>query len=586
MKHPRLCIAFGLGVATAIAACNSLLGLDDLEVDTQSEGGAGRGGGGGSGGDGSPSCSADCTNQVCTQRATESANRPDGGVVPAICVKQICECAELFTAECQTVTGDYTNDNAIVIGSLFQTAGAQANTNLARQRAAILAINEVNRAAGGIPQGSTSASARPLVMLSCNAFVAANADAGVTSENAGLLPAARHLVNELHVPAIVGPNTSQDTLDVSARVTISGGTLVLSPTALADSITGLNDDDLTWLMVPSDVQRAPLFISEQEVVTASGTVAVGQVKAIEAALNASRGPTPPPVKLAIVYRDDALGVGTNTSLTPLRLNGMSLAQQLNTNVIVKPYSPTSTAAQWEAYVASVATFEPDIVVLAGTAETVIRVMVPLENALQAAGTLTRPNYVLIDSSRVPELREAVKDNPTPSTLRVPDPEGLRKRVRGTGITPGGAQGVFDQFRIAYGTEYEQNAGEALNTGVASSYDAAYAIAYALTAIRDLPLTGKNVATGLRQLTGGTNGFNVGAAQLLQAFQRLQAGDKINVTGTFGPFTWNEQGAVLGGTLEVWCIDDDAPRSFVSSGLTYDLLARSPSGAVDPAKCAW
>ena len=81
MKHPRLCIAFGLGVATAIAACNSLLGLDDLEVDTQSEGGAGSGGTAGNGGDSGP-CPASCTKRACTERAQQNASRPDGVSFP------------------------------------------------------------------------------------------------------------------------------------------------------------------------------------------------------------------------------------------------------------------------------------------------------------------------------------------------------------------------------------------------------------------------------------------------------------------------------------------------------------------------
>ncbi|HMJ14701.1 MAG TPA: hypothetical protein VK524_24990 [Polyangiaceae bacterium] len=587
MKHPRLCIAFGFGVATAIAACNSLLGLDDLEVGAQDGGGggsSGSSGGGGSSGDASPSCSAECTNQACTDRATQSANRADGGVVPAMCVKQTCECVELFTNECQTVTGDYLNDNAVLIGSLFQTAGPQANTNLARQRGAILAVNQINQAAGGIPQGNTSAGARPLVMLSCNAYVSVNADAGVTTENAGLLPAARHLVNELHVPAIVGPNTSQDTLDVSQKVTIPGGTLVVSPSALADSITGLTDDDLTWLMVPSDVQRKPLMI-EPAIVSPANPVPVGQIKAIEAQLNALRAPSPPPVKLGIVYRDDALGVGTNTSLNTLVLNDMSIAQQLATNIQVKPYKP-ALAADTSRIVDELVAFAPDIVVLAGTAEVVTQVLIPLEKELEIALVPMRPYYVLIDSGRVPELREATKLSPMPDTLRVPDPEGLRKRVRGTGITPGTSQGIFDQFRIDYSTAYPNNAAEALNTGVASSYDATYAIAYGLAASKDLALTGKNVATGLRQLAGGTNTFDVGRTSLLQAFQILAEGEKVNVVGTFGPFAWNEKGAVLGGTLEVWCVDSDATRSYVSAGLTYDLLSRGPSGAIDPAKCDW
>ena len=83
-------------------------------------------------------------------------------------------------------------------------------------------------------------------------------------ESTNLLRAGGHLVNDLHVPAIVGPNTSQDTLDVSTKVTVPGGTVVMSPTGVASSIAALTDNDLTWLMVPSDVQRAPLMIESDQ----------------------------------------------------------------------------------------------------------------------------------------------------------------------------------------------------------------------------------------------------------------------------------------------------------------------------------
>src|SRR5204862_4543158 len=125
----------------------------------------------------------------------------------------------------------------------------------------------------------TSADARPLVMVSCD-------------ESTNLVRAAQHLVNDLEVPAIVGPNTSQDTLDVSAKVTVPGGTVVITPTAVASSITAIGDDDLTWLMVPSDVQRAPLMVS--------------QIGVLEDQLKDARSVAT--VKLGIVFRNDALGV--------------------------------------------------------------------------------------------------------------------------------------------------------------------------------------------------------------------------------------------------------------------------------------
>src|SRR5262249_2392884 len=158
-----------------------------------------------------------------------------------------------------------------------------------RQQSAMLAVTQINNV-GGVP--SSSAVPRKLVMVSCD-------------ESTDLMRVSDHLVNELHVPAIVGPNTSQDTLDLSTSVSVKGDTVVISPTAVASSIGALLDNDLTWLMVPTDVQRAPLMIS--------------QINVLEKSLEADRGTTS--IKLGIVFRNDALGVGTQTSLNDLVLNG-------------------------------------------------------------------------------------------------------------------------------------------------------------------------------------------------------------------------------------------------------------------------
>ena len=103
--------------------------------------------------------------------------------------------------------------------------------------------------------------------------------------------ASTHLINELKVPAIVGPNVSQDVITVptSTRWPAHGG-------AVADrgrlQHRSLTDNDLTWIMVPSDVQRAPLMIN--------------QIGEIEAELRTQRPDRP--IKLSIVHRSDALGM--------------------------------------------------------------------------------------------------------------------------------------------------------------------------------------------------------------------------------------------------------------------------------------
>jgi ABC-type branched-subunit amino acid transport system substrate-binding protein len=556
-------------------ACNSLVGLDDLSVaDGTSAGTSGSGGtvgnggtpmmvdpGGagddsvakagttsadaGAGGQGSVVIGECVTNQDCIDKFT--ANPPESaaggaggeGPVAAVCIKPEQRCAALLSEDCDVVTGDYTNDRAIILGSLFSTKGAQAATNIPRQQAAALAIEQIN-AVGGVPGGETSAEARPLVMVSCD-------------ESTNLVRAAQHLVKDLKVPAIVGPNTSQDTLDVSSKVTVPAGTVVITPTAVASSITSLSDNDLTWLMVPSDVQRAPLMLD--------------QINELEATLKEARSKET--VKLGIVFRNDALGVGTRTSLNALLLNGKGLTDPLNlgNHVEIDGYNGADTDQQ--ALVTKYLTFKPDIVVLAGTAEAVSKVMVPLE-AQWTGGDEERPYYLLIDSTKVPELITATTNN-----------ESLRLRVRGTGITPGPSgkdtpAEAYNGFKIDYDIRY--NGATSTISGMGPSHDAAYAIGLALAATKDMPVSGASIATGLRKLASGSNKLTTLGTNLLAAFQKLAAGTGITAVGSFGVLDWDSNGAVKGGTLEMWCIGGTPEKpAYESSGLLFDIMSQTKSG---------
>jgi ABC-type branched-subunit amino acid transport system substrate-binding protein len=564
-----------------LVGCNAIVGLDKLQVTDEARGSAGTGNGGqlntdggtagkggsggneagagatpevqgGEGGEGGEAPRGDCTtNQECTDRLSDEAMGEAGGsgteVVAAACVKTpIPHCVKLLSEDCDAITGDYTNNNAILVGSLFSTKGPTAATNLIRQQSAALGIEQINMA-GGVPAGSTSANGRPLVMISCD-------------ESTNLVRAATHLVNDLHVPAIVGPNTSQDTLDVSTKVTVPGGTVVMSPTGVASSIASLSDDDLTWLMVPSDVQRAPLMIN--------------QIGELEKQLKATRGKQT--VDLGIVYRNDALGIGTRTALDGLKINGQSLAN--NPHVKVDPYNGAD--ADQQALVSKYLTFLPDIIVLAGTAEAITKVMVPLEaqwpKDVSDADLSPRPYYVLIDSTKVPELLVAATNNA----------HELQRRVRGTGITPGpgGAdtpaatyEGFLTDFRVRYKLDKSPEI-----SGMGPAHDAAYAIGLALAATRTQEVSGASVAQGLRRLAGGPTKLKANGINVLAAFQKLSAGEKITLVGTFGILDWDANGAVQGGTLEMWCIGGtSAIPTYGNSTLLFDIKSQTMSGSYVP-----
>lgn len=567
----------GLFTLTAVA-CNNLVGLTDLSVSSDTSGGksdtAAHGGthattGGSSGnsnttggigathgagasnavdggeaGDG-PVFVGECTtNQQCTDKYSKLAAEMGGaggegsdGVVAAVCVQPEARCAPLLSEDCRTITGDYLNDRAIILGSLFSIMGAQAATNLPRQQAAALAIEQIN-AVGGVPAGKTSADARPLVLVSCD-------------ESTNLVRAAEHLVDDLRVPAIIGPNTSQDTLDVSTKVTVPAGTVIITPTAVASSITALSDNDLTWLMVPSDVQRAPLMIS--------------QIGVLETKLKDERSVSQ--VKLGIVFRNDALGVGTRTSLNELVLNGKSLTDPVNLGNHVEIDGYAATEPDQKTLVAKYLQFLPDIVVLAGTAEAITKVLVPLEADWP---DVPRPFYVLIDSTKVPELLTAVAND-----------DGLRARIRGTGITPGPTgkdtpTEAYNGFKIDYDVRYAGSTSTI--SGMGPAHDAAYAIGLALAATKDQPVSGASIASGLRKLASGPTKITTLGTNLLAAFQKLSSGAGITAVGSFGVLDWDSNGAVKGGTLEMWCVGGTTVKpAYQSSGLSFDIMSQQQSG---------
>jgi branched-chain amino acid transport system substrate-binding protein len=465
--------------------------------------------------------------------------------VPAICRSEDKSCVQLSSPDCPVITGDYRDDQAIVLGALFSALGSTSISESPWQRSAMLAVTEID-AAGGVPGSNDTTSRRPLVLVSCNA-------------DADLTRASEHLIKDIRVPALIGPTTSQDTLDVSSSLSIDAGVLVMSPTAVASSIADLSDKDLTWLMAPSDVQRAPLMIQ--------------QINALEAGVLARRPDQP--VRLGVLYRDDALGIGTRASLAALQINGKPLADSQNLGSLVRIDGYDPAQPNQDALVQNYLTFAPDIIVLAGTAEVITQIMLPLEAGWPiGADAPARPSYLLTDSAKLPALLTAAMQR-----------ADLGARVRGTGVRPDmRSQAVFDGFSIDYRVAFQESASY---SGMGSSYDAAYALGYALAATAGQPVTGASLVSGLRALSGGSRSIEIGPTTVLAAFRELGMGNHITALGTMAPLQWDASGGIAGGLLEVWCMGMqgvEATPVFRGSGLTYDLSSKAFAGQYDDAGC--
>lgn len=564
-------ISAACAAAALATGCSSLFNLDQYSAgdrpDAMTADGVGIGDGGVADPDGAadsvvaaaPECTtnAQCTAQATLEGPPEAGASPtaapdggvaapftgaiDGGTIPALCVQSVGKCARLLTADCPTFYGDYLNDNAVVLATFYITSGASGASNVPRQQAAILAAQEINSsiAGGGLPPLTPQGPARPLVVVQCD-----------PSQNT--VRTAQHLMNDLHTPAIVGPNAAQDVIDVTEQVSTKTGALLMSPTALASPITYLVDNGLTWRDVPSDDQRAKLLIE--------------QINEIETMLHDTRGPT---LKLGIVYRTDALGLSALDSISgKLIFNGHFISDAANaSNVSLDHYDVANNIPSQTAIATRYASaFVPDIVFITAQ-EQVADVVIPLEQALTAAGAVNRPYYLCTDAAKTQAFLSGVKAANVP-----PDFAG---RVRGIGVRPDGdSASVFAAFNTAFTSQYGSNPG---TSGMGSSYDAMYSIAYAIAATPGMPVTGASVAQGLGSLGAGMT-ISVGQGQANIALQTLAGGKSIALRGTFSAMLWDTNGDIVGGTAEVWCVGvASGTAAFGSSTLTMDVGTQVISG---------
>jgi ABC-type branched-subunit amino acid transport system substrate-binding protein len=451
------------------------------------------------------------------------------------CVRALGRCAPLRTEDCTVVAGPDRDDRALWIGMLASSSGAQLRANAARQASAVIAVDSIN-ASGGVPFDGAAHDAHPLVLIACDA-------------SRDLLRAAGHLATELGVRAIVGPDESQDAVLVTTKVAIPNDTLVVGPTATETRLADLLDAGLQWSMVPNDGLRAPWMRQ--------------QLLAIETALRGQRRRDN--LKLAIAVRDDAQGQSARESLSVLTFGGKSLTDQANLGDRVRIDAYPPGAREYTALVDAYLEFMPDIVIVFGMTEAVTQIMTPLEERWAAKrAAAPAPEYLLTDAAKVPELLQLL--------ARSGD---LRERVRGIGATYTlAAREMHSVFRAAYEQRFRPELAGV--SGLDSTFDAVHAIAFAAASARRFPITGRELAAGLRVLSSGQMPVDVRADRLASSLERMAAGMPLRVMGSLAQLAWDDRGVPAAGALEVWCVATREGRvEFASSGLRADVPNNPP-----------
>jgi len=459
---------------------------------------------------------------------------------PSIC-RADKQCAQLTSADCSEVFGDYKDPNAIVLGFLGPLVGADASTGVPIHNGAKLALNEIAKNAVGLPGGPGGAT-RPVAMVFCHDLDGPDDDP---------YRAAKHLVNDVKVPAILGPAFSGVTINTALSVTIPAAVLLISGSATSPAITGLNDNGLVWRTCPSDaLQAIPL---------------AGLLTPLEALIRTEQSLTvDDQIRVAMTVKGDAYGTGLADAVSPLLMfNGKSVSANGDNFKRVDYDDPNENPnVDYAAVIADVVAKKPHVVLLFGTTEGAVELFDGIEQAWGDLNPLPpRPYYLLPDGGKVAELLEKVGSD-----------DSRRARVRGT--VPGVAGELYKAFELRYKAFIKEDPLAYAETG----YDAAYLLAYSMLAVGDNAITGASISDGLKKMSKG-KAVDAGPTPINGAFDALQSAGEIDYTGASGPLNFDTKTGEAKADIDIWCVgrNEAMEPTFESSGQRYDAVKGEITG---------
>ncbi len=496
-----------------------------------------------------------CRDSVCTSPlgavptggcTTHSECTTKAGGVPSICRSADGKCATLFTAECPNVLpeGAETRDDMFLVGFMGIVDGEGASYGQAQLAGESRALSELQDTQGRLPGATVSDPPRNLAVLVCN------------HTQADGTPAAKHLIDDLKVPAILGASFSGVTIKAFSQAATSG-TLMFSPAATSPALTQIDrGTDLFFRTVPSDVVQTGalklLVPLVTDVLRKRGVLAAGQAPVI-----------------IRPYKKDAAGDGllNGTLSEPNAVSGETY--QYDASALEDP----NTAAQVAAHIVAAA---PHIILHLGTSEFVQFVMPLIERTWTAKD---RPWYIVPEGDL-----EQLKDKSSEPWITS---NNVAARLIGT--TPGGRRSRdYNIFKTKFMSE-PGNLAE-------FAYDAAYMLAYAIAASNKQHPTGVELAAGLRKtscttpgaphIAGGTEAFTMG--------WNAAAAGCINYYGASGELDFDQFGDTET-DISVGCLSKstdhyeftrvDTYYAIASKSLVVTNVGAAPLDLSNPGWCA-
>ncbi|MDJ0765942.1 MAG: ABC transporter substrate-binding protein [Myxococcota bacterium] len=419
------------------------------------------------------------------------------------CVDGVLTVNDLLTVQCTEIYGvpmeETLAETTILLGSILPFSGGLSAYGPQIYQGVQLAVDEINQA-GGI-------FGKQLAVVSC--------DSGTDPEVANA--SARHLIDVVGVPAIIGPAASSVTIDVFTNTAKEAGVVMITPSATSTLLTSIQDNGYLWRTAPSDaIQGAAIagYLLEQQEFE----------------------------RIAIVNLNDAYGNGLRDTITAPLCQGFDCLDKAK--FYNRSYGEDTYSTEHSQIVQELIAFNPSVIVLIGFYD-------DGSNFLKTTIGQNLNRFVLSDGLKSEKLFD----------LNLPT-NALCWLLGTQPASPTGAiyQGFALRFRARFGEDGAYSA---------NAYDALYLLAYAIAAVnKDTNrLTGAEVLSGLKRLSSGTV-VEAGSSQWSTAIQLLTADatTTINYEGASGPLNFDANGEATS-DIEAWAMDlDDA--EIVSKGVIY------------------
>lgn len=464
------------------------------------------------------------------------------GGKPAVCRKDTNVCVKLETEQCRVLAekSEVENDTTIWIGAMYPY-GPKGSTYGKQAARAIELARKDFKDIGGIPAVAVGSKPRPLGVVLCD-----------DTENQNQESVARHLVEAVGVPVILGFARSKEVMDLANAFFLTKGVF-----ALASNTASMLVDIPHPPGEPRLVLRATT--SADMITRPKAAVVETMIEPMLKARGVLRGTDA--LRLAIVRSNNASGVShADKLLSLLHWNGKNAAENgdlVQQFVVPDELERKDKPDALNPMADAVAQFAPHVVIAAGTDQ---GPYLAIERRWSLR-TRHRPTYVTSGQLGDPDLEKLVSERP----------DALRRLFSiNTTIPP-----AYTKFLMHHNEIFTEEKLDAFNS-TSAPYDAFYAAAYAIVALGDAPITGKALARSVRRLVPPGESIDVGPAGIYKAVKLLHDGKNIDLVGAQTSLDFDPETGDPTADFTVRCIDP-RKRTTIESGFVFSAKSGTLEG---------